>query len=117
MPFHPSTITFDDVPTPSTNLPVAAIGLRRPRVGVAQVCQLGDLVTLLVERDAVERDGHAVALHDRMVSHGPTAGQGDGSAVARAILAARSAGIIRMIVDWLAVASSVPSSAHRWTTP
>ena len=106
MPFHPSTITFDDVPMPSANRPGAAsasdaadcamhagprvntgtmavpepqrrrphrrqrqrrerVGahrLRRPQVGVAEVGQLHDPVALVVERDAVEGDGHAVAL-------------------------------------------------------
>ena len=50
---------------------VGAVGLGRPHVRVAEVGQLDDPVTLRVERGAVERDGHAVALHDRMLSHRP----------------------------------------------
>ena len=42
---------------------VGAVGLARPDVGVAEVGQLLDQLPLLVQRDAVEGDGHAVALH------------------------------------------------------
>src|SRR5690606_1708955 len=104
----------------------------------AEVGELDDPVALLVQGDAVEGDGHAVALHGRMVSHpapriltpghvrSPGPGPGSPGYPASSSLPSRAArseasvvpgGTSRRSVDGLAVASRVPSSAHRWTTP
>src|SRR5690606_7836588 len=81
---------------------VGPVGLARPDVGVAPVRQLDDRLPLGVEGEAVERDGHAVALHAPTVLPGRRRRRYVHS---------------RAMVDWLAVARRVPSSAQRWTRP
>ena len=78
---------------------VGAVGLGRPHVGVAEVGQLDELVPLGVEV-AGQRQRHA----------GPD-GQGHAGLLRRGGFQNRTMQL------WLAVASSVPSSANMWTSP
>ena len=140
MPFQRSTITLDEVPMPSTKRPgaawaseptllgqragtpcvgghdrraepqrrrphrgqrqrrerVGAVGLAGPDVGVAEVGQLLEPVTLLAAAGR-RRTGWSC--------------RNDGS-----VIVGRASFQKRTMADWLAVASSVPSSAHRCTS-
>ena len=84
---------------------VVAARLGRPQVGVAEVDELLHDLALLEQRDAVERERDAVSLRDGHRVH------------SFHVRSCWSVAPCRTIVDWLAVPSSVPSSAHRCTRP
>ena len=94
---------------------VGAAGLGRPEVRVAERGDLLEPLPVRVQRDAVERHCDAVALRDAHVPS-PSVGAAPASLAAAASSSPQSR-CSRTIADWLAVASSVPSSAHRCTRP